>query len=50
MQAILCFDQKKLRVDFENKMLRQDVERYLGSIIHVIDGEHIRLIHSSARQ
>jgi hypothetical protein len=50
MQAILSFDQRELKVDFENTMLRQDVEKYLGSIIHVLDGDNIRLIHSSARQ
>ncbi|RGP79328.1 early growth response 1-b, partial [Fusarium longipes] len=49
MQAILSFNQRDLQVDFENKMLRQDVEKYLGSIIHVLDGDNIRLIHSSAR-
>ncbi|RKK98844.1 hypothetical protein BFJ71_g6569 [Fusarium oxysporum] len=50
MQAILCFDPDKLRIDFENDMLRQDMERYLGSIVHVLDGGHIRLIHSTARR
>ncbi|RYC95704.1 hypothetical protein BFJ63_vAg1517 [Fusarium oxysporum f. sp. narcissi] len=50
MQAILCFDADKLRIDFENDMLRQDMERYLGSIVHVLDGGHIRLIHSTARR
>ncbi|RGP70131.1 early growth response 1-b [Fusarium sporotrichioides] len=49
MQAILCFDERELKVDFENKMMRKDVEKYLGSIIHVLDGDNIRLIHSSAR-
>ncbi|KAF4452456.1 Early growth response protein 1-B [Fusarium austroafricanum] len=50
MQAILCFDQSNLKVDFENKMLRQDMERYLGSIVHVLDDGNIRLIHSTARR
>ncbi|KAF4951750.1 hypothetical protein FSARC_12821 [Fusarium sarcochroum] len=50
MQAILCFDRQELQVDFENKMLRQDMEQYLGSIVHVLDGGHIRLIHSTARK
>ncbi|XEV00969.1 hypothetical protein FSHL1_006256 [Fusarium sambucinum] len=49
MQAILSFDERELKIDFENKMMRQDVEKYLGSIIHVLDGDNIRLIHSSAR-
>ncbi|KAF4343739.1 early growth response 1-B [Fusarium beomiforme] len=50
LQAILCFDRFELQVDFENKMLRQDIEKYLGSIVHVLDGGHIRLIHSTARR
>ncbi|CEF75892.1 hypothetical protein FGSG_10470 [Fusarium graminearum PH-1] len=49
IQAILCFDERELKVDFEDKMMRKDVETYLGSIIHVLDGDNIRLIHSSAR-
>ncbi|SCN87004.1 uncharacterized protein FFNC_01995 [Fusarium fujikuroi] len=48
IQAILCFDPHKLHIDFENDMLRQDMETYLGSIVHVLDGGYIRLIHSSA--
>ncbi|EMT63143.1 Early growth response protein 1-B [Fusarium odoratissimum] len=50
MQAILCFDPIQLKIDFENDMLRQDMEKYLGSIVHVLDGGHIRLIHSTARR
>ncbi|KAG7413526.1 Early growth response protein 1-B [Fusarium oxysporum f. sp. rapae] len=48
MQAILCFNPHKLHIDFENDMLRQDMEKYLGSIVHVLDGGYIRLIHSTA--
>ncbi|KAF4957211.1 hypothetical protein FGADI_3276 [Fusarium gaditjirri] len=50
MQAILCFNPYKLHIDFENNMLRQDMEKYLGSIVHVLDGGYIRLIHSTARR
>ncbi|KAH7255325.1 uncharacterized protein BKA55DRAFT_688340 [Fusarium redolens] len=50
MQAILCFDLDKPKIDFENNMLRQDMEKYLGAIVHVLDGGHIRLIHSTARR
>ncbi|KAJ4022643.1 hypothetical protein NW766_001687 [Fusarium irregulare] len=50
MQGILSFDQDLLKVQFEDNMLRQDIERYLGSIVHILDGEHIRFIHSSARR
>jgi hypothetical protein len=50
IQAILCFDPNKLQIDFENNMLRQDMEKYIGSIVHVLDGGYIRLIHSTARR
>lgn len=50
MQAILCFDQNELRFDIEDDMLIHDIEDYLGSIVHVLDGGYIRLVHSTARQ
>lgn len=50
VQSILSYDQEKQMVDFDKKMLRQDAEKYLGSLVHVLDGGHIRFIHSTARQ
>ncbi|KAF4990997.1 hypothetical protein FGRMN_8118 [Fusarium graminum] len=49
MQAILCFDQVEFNIDLEGNMMRHDIEHYLGSIVHVLDGEYIRLVHSTAR-
>ncbi|KAM0433556.1 hypothetical protein ACHAQK_009172 [Fusarium lateritium] len=49
MQAILCFDQLNFKFDLEDNMLRQDMENYLGSIVHVLEGGYIRLVHSTAR-
>ncbi|KAF5663728.1 early growth response 1-B [Fusarium heterosporum] len=49
MQAILCFDQVEFNLDLEGNMMRHDIEHYLGSIVHVLDGEYIRLVHSTAR-
>lgn len=49
MQSILSYDHNKQIVDFDNEMLRENVQKYLGSLIHVLDGEHIRIIHSTAR-
>ncbi|MBE3048007.1 hypothetical protein IMZ48_36960, partial [Candidatus Bathyarchaeota archaeon] len=49
MQSILAFDPDGGRVDFDNRMLRHNVRKYLGSLVHVLDGGHIRLIHSTAR-
>ncbi|KAG4260309.1 hypothetical protein FPRO03_02132 [Fusarium proliferatum] len=44
VERIICHQSQ----DFENDMLRQDMETYLGSIVHVLDGGYIRLIHSTA--
>ncbi|KAM0352349.1 hypothetical protein ACHAPU_002014 [Fusarium lateritium] len=48
MQAILCFDQVEFKIDLENNMMRHEIEHYLGSIIHLLDGGYIRLVHSTA--
>jgi len=50
MQSILSYDPVNQRVDFDNKMLRQNAKKYLGSLVHVLDGGHIRIIHSTARR
>ncbi|RYO92418.1 hypothetical protein DL766_000388 [Monosporascus sp. MC13-8B] len=50
MQSILSYDPVSQRIDFDNKMLRQNVRKYLGSLVHVLDGDHIRIIHSTARR
>jgi len=50
MQSILSYDPVKQEVDFDNKMLRQNARKYLGSLVHVVEGDRIRIIHSTARQ
>ncbi|KAH7110714.1 hypothetical protein EDB81DRAFT_831516 [Dactylonectria macrodidyma] len=50
MQSILSYDPVKQIVDFDNKMLRQNSNKYLGSLVHVLDGDHIRMVHSTARR
>ena len=50
MQAILSYDPANQKVDFDNKMLRQNAKRYLGSLVQILDGGHIRIIHSTARR
>ncbi|KAF5687056.1 early growth response 1-B [Fusarium circinatum] len=50
IQAITCFKPEQLNIDFENNMLRHDMEKYLGSIVRVLDGGQIHLIHSTARR
>ena len=49
MQSILSFDAENNRVDFDNRMLRHNVRKYLGPLVHFLDGGHIRLVHSTAR-
>ncbi|KAI0592764.1 hypothetical protein F4775DRAFT_580879 [Biscogniauxia sp. FL1348] len=49
MQSILSYDPVNQRIDFDNRMLRQNVRKYLGSLVHVLDGDHIRIVHSTAR-
>ncbi|KAJ9144905.1 Zinc finger protein [Pleurostoma richardsiae] len=50
MQSILSYDPINQIVDFDNKMLRQTAKKYLGALVHVLDGDHIRIIHSTARR
>ncbi|KAH0491047.1 hypothetical protein TgHK011_002493 [Trichoderma gracile] len=49
MQSILSYDPDQQKVDFDNKMLRQDANKYLGSLVHILEGGHIRIVHSTAR-
>ncbi|KAK4085083.1 uncharacterized protein Triagg1_73 [Trichoderma aggressivum f. europaeum] len=50
MQSILSYDPDQQKVDFDNKMLRQASHKYLGSLVHVLEGGHIRIVHSTARK
>lgn len=50
MQAILSYVPEEQRVDFDNRMLRQAAEKYLGSLVYILDGGHIRIVHSTARR
>ncbi|RFU78516.1 hypothetical protein TARUN_3763 [Trichoderma arundinaceum] len=50
MQSILSHDPLEQKVDFDKRMLRQNAEKYLGSLVHILDGDHIRIVHSTARR
>ncbi|KAM5366412.1 hypothetical protein ACJZ2D_010522 [Fusarium nematophilum] len=50
MQAILSFDPETLEVDFDYRMLRQNMRTYLGSLVHFMGSGDIRLIHATARK
>ncbi|WYZ39760.1 hypothetical protein EsH8_IV_000101 [Colletotrichum jinshuiense] len=51
IQAILAFDPVNQVVDFDLRMIRSDnISDLLGSLVQVLPGDNIRLIHSSAKQ
>ncbi|KAF6793040.1 zinc finger protein [Colletotrichum sojae] len=53
IQAILAFnpDREDNPVDFDMRMIREDnIGDYLGSLVHVLPGDNIRLIHSTAKE
>lgn len=50
MQSILSYNPDQQKVDFDNRMLRQDANKYLGSLVQVLDGGHFRIVHSTARR
>lgn len=49
MQAILSYDPDLQDINFDDRMLRDHVTVYLGSLIQILDKGHISLIHSTAR-
>ncbi|KAK2056374.1 hypothetical protein LY76DRAFT_637214 [Colletotrichum caudatum] len=50
IQAILAFDRARDTVDFDLNMIRTDrVADLLGSLVQVLPGDNIRLIHSTAK-
>ncbi|KAI8290726.1 hypothetical protein K4K60_004578 [Colletotrichum sp. SAR11_57] len=50
MDAILSFDPDREVVDFDLNKLRTDVTDLLGSLVQVLPGDNIRLIHSTAKK
>ncbi|KAF9878015.1 hypothetical protein CkaCkLH20_04591 [Colletotrichum karsti] len=50
IQAILSFDLKTEIIDFNLKMIRVEVNEFLGSLVQVLPGDNIRLIHNSAKE
>ncbi|KAK1989121.1 hypothetical protein LZ30DRAFT_744577 [Colletotrichum cereale] len=50
IQAILAFDRAHDVVDFDLNMIRtENVADFLGSLVQVLPGDNIRLIHSTAK-
>lgn len=50
MQSITSFNWESASIDFDKRMLRQNVHIYVGPFVRVLDGGHINLIHSTARR
>ncbi|KAI8191410.1 Gastrula zinc finger protein XlCGF8.2DB [Colletotrichum sp. SAR 10_65] len=50
IQAILCFNPEEEVVDFDLYKLRVGVTDLLGSLVQVLPGDNIRLIHSTAKE
>ncbi|KAH0436031.1 hypothetical protein CcaCcLH18_04564 [Colletotrichum camelliae] len=50
IQAILCFNPDEEVVDFDLHMLRTGVTDLLGSLVQILPGDNIRLIHSTAKE
>ncbi|TQN64264.1 C2H2 finger domain transcription factor crzA, partial [Colletotrichum shisoi] len=51
IQAILAFDPDHDAVDFDLRMIRtENVSDFLGSLVQVLPGDNIRLIHSTAKR
>ncbi|KAK1968728.1 hypothetical protein LY78DRAFT_604089 [Colletotrichum sublineola] len=51
IQAILAFDRGRDTVDFDLNMIRTEkVADFLGSLVQVLPGDNIRLIHSTAKK
>lgn len=50
IQAILSFDPVEGVVDFDYRMIRRNnISNFLGSLVQVLPGNNIRLIHSTAK-
>ncbi|KAL0931445.1 zinc finger protein [Colletotrichum truncatum] len=50
IQAILSFDPEAEVIDFDLKMIRADITDILGSLVQILPGDNIRLIHSTAKE
>ncbi|KAJ3937985.1 uncharacterized protein N0V96_011984 [Colletotrichum fioriniae] len=51
IQAILAYDLEKDEIDFNLRMIRRDnINKLLGSLVEVLPGDEIRLMHSTVKQ
>ncbi|OHE92072.1 hypothetical protein CORC01_12653 [Colletotrichum orchidophilum] len=50
IQAIIAYDLEKDEIDFNRRMIRRkNINKLLGSLVDVLPGDEIRLMHSTAK-
>jgi hypothetical protein len=49
IQAAISIDPNEQTVDFDSRSLRHSVEEYCGSLIQVLSGDRVELVHITAK-
>ena len=49
IQAAISIDPEEQEIDFNKRKLRGSVEEYCGSLIKVLSGDRIELVHTTAK-
>jgi len=49
IQAAVSIDAEKETIDFFNEKIRGSVEDYCGSLIRVLSGDRVELVHTTAK-
>jgi len=49
IQAAVSIDPNEQTVDFDSRSLRSSVEEYCGSLIQVLSGDRVELVHTTAK-
>lgn len=49
IQAAVSIDPDEQTVDFDSRSLRSSVEEYCGSLIQVLSGDRVELVHTTAK-
>jgi hypothetical protein len=49
IQAAVSIDPDEQTFDFDNRSLRSRVEEYCGSLIQVLSGDRVELVHTTVK-
>lgn len=49
IQAARSINTMDQTFDFESQKLRSDIQEYCGSLIHVLPGKRVELVHTTAK-